>query len=253
MPLSVRLALLVTFVWPALAFAQSLQIDGALAFTTRDEVAADPDGDDDSDILRLITAASWSLGDGRLRAALEFGLGDSDEAEYSGLAGGELLFARRVGQQRYGLGGRLRASDQLGRSTEIAYIAEHLGDTVYARGMGGVQAIADTDEVVGRDDDLSFFALGEAGVYLSPNFALSAAVMADGDGEVYGLGAEFSPSAATGISLFVEYGEAIGEYRDDSGYDELAVGLRFVPGAGNLRAARREGLGRMMQRFVEVQ
>ena len=255
MPPFQRLAALALCALPAGVAAQDIRFDGSLAYSARDEVVGERDGEEiDNDILRLTAALSWPAGgDGQMRAALEFGVGNDDfSGDYPGLGGVELAFARNVGAQRYTLGGRVRTADDLTTTTELAYVIERLGEGFDLRGMVGLQALNDPDLVVGRDGS-SAFALGEIGVYLTENLVVSGGLMADGDGEVFGAGVEYRPRTLGGISFFLDYGEAFDEYRGVGSYDEFVGGIRIVPGASSLRDARQGNLARVLQRFVEVQ
>jgi hypothetical protein len=254
MPAVIRCAALALCAVPTILPAQDVRFDGSLAYSARDEVFEERSGREiDNDILRLTAALSWPAADGQMRGALEFGVGNDDfDGNYPGFGGVELAFARNVGAQRYTLGGRVRTAEDLTTTTELAYVIEHLGEGFDLRGMVGVQSLSDPDLVVGRDGS-SAFALGEIGLYLTDNLVVSAGLMADTDGEVFGAGVEFRPEGTGGISFFLEYGEAFDEYRDVAGYDEFIGGIRIVPGTSSLRDARQGNLARVLQRFVEVQ
>lgn len=235
------------------AVAQGVQFDAAAEYAARDELRLE-DGDEiDNDFLRLTFGLTGDAGiDGRLRGALELGVRNEDfDGDYPAIGGGELVFARQVGRQRYGIGARFRTADELSTTTELGYAAEHLGDSFDLRGLVGVQLIADEDEAPGRDGS-GGFGLVEATIYPQDDFALSAGILADGDGEVFSLAAEFRPGAAP-VSFFVEYAEAFDEYRDVPGYDNLSAGIRFTPGLSSVRASRQDGLARILRRPVEVQ
>ncbi|PWR04195.1 hypothetical protein DKT77_02555 [Meridianimarinicoccus roseus] len=234
--------------------AQGTQFDAALAYTARDEIVLPGQTEKiDNDIARLTAGLSWGAGDGRMRAALELGFGNNNNwnGDYPANYGGELVFARKVGNQRYGLGARLRTLEDLSTTTEIAYAIEHIGNSLDLRGLVGMQLIADETKVPGRDAS-GFFVQGEATVYASDSLALSAGLLADSDGEAYGAGVEYRPSG-WGMSFFLEYSEAFDDYRGFASYDEFAGGIRIVPGTSSLKSQRQGGLGRIMQRYMEAQ
>lgn len=232
--------------------AQSGQFDAALAYSARDEVPG-PDGEQlDNDLARLTAGYAWSVGDGRMRAALEFGVRNEDfESNPPFIWGTELVYGRRVGNQRYSLGARLRSDEDLSTTTELGYIAQHLGQAYDLRVVLGLQLVGDVDDVAGRSDT-SVFGLGEAAFYFSDNWAISGGLLADSDGEVYTVGTEFRPAGAS-VSLFVDYAEAFDGYRDGDSYDNLTAGIRIVPGTRSLREQRQSGFYRIFQRSVEVQ
>lgn len=239
---------------PLAAFAQGVEFDAALSYTARDEVTLpDRAGVFDNDIALLTTGLSWGAGDGRMRGALELGFTNNDDwnDDYSSIYGGELLFARKVGKQRYGLGARVRALDELTTSTEVAYSIEYIGSVIDLRGLVGVQLLADENKVPGREDT-GVFGQGEATFYPTQSLAVSAALLADNDGEAYGAAVEYRPRG-WGMSFFLEYSEAFDEYRDVTEYDEFMGGIRFVPGASSLKAQRQGNLGRVMQRYMQAQ
>jgi hypothetical protein len=238
------------------AAAQGVTFDGALSYSARDELTDpnDPDNKFDNDIFRAMGAVTWSLGDGRMRAALEYGVQNNDfSGDYPWMAGVELAFGRRVGDRRYGIGARVRGAEDLSTTTELGYAMQHLGTRFDLRGLVGGQFIANADDVPGRDNEASLFGLGEATYYATPNLALSGAIQGDTDGWVYGAGVEYSAASWGGISLFLDYAEAFDEYRGQSTYDSLTGGIRIVPGAATLRAARQSNLGLLLRRYVEVQ
>ena len=241
-------------VLPMGAQSQGTQFDGTFAYTARDEITLPGDTEEiDNDIARFVGGIRWSAGDGAMRAALELGFGNDDNwsGSYPANYGGELVFARQVGNQRYGIGARVRTADQLSTSTEIAYAIERIGTAVDLRGLLGVQLLADDDKVPGREG-AGYFAQGEATFYASDALALSAGLLADIDGEAYGLGVEYRP-AGWGMSFFLEYSEAFDDYRDFESYDEFSGGIRIVPGSTSLKSQRQGGLGRILQRYMEVQ
>jgi len=231
------------------------QFDAGFGYTARDEITrpAEP-GELDNDIARLTLGLTWGAGaDGRMRGAVELGFANNDDwsGDLTGTYGAELVFARKVGMQRYGLGARYRDDAELTGATEAAYSVERLGEVLDLRGLVGVQLLADADRVPGRDDT-TFFAQGEVTVYPSSALALSAALLADGDGEGYGVGAEYRP-AGWGVSFYLDYAEAFDSYRGFDSYDAFAGGIRFVPGTSSLKAQRQGGLGRIMHRYFEAQ
>ncbi len=239
--------------WPAAAIAQETGFDAALEYAARDELETNDGEEIDNDFLRLTTALNWSAGDGRARGALELGLRNEDFNGETLFTGGlEFVFARRVGRQRYGLGGRVRTAEELSTTTELGYAIEHLGNSFDLRGLAGLQLVGDSDEVPGRSDDAGVFGLGELTIYPGDNLALSGGVFGDADGTVFNVGAEYRPGT-TPLSFFVEYAEAFDEYRDFAGYDNLSAGIRIVPGASSVREQRQGGLARVLRRPVEVQ
>ncbi|MCA8884475.1 MAG: hypothetical protein KDA50_12135 [Rhodobacteraceae bacterium] len=244
------------FVAVALAlpvWAGETTFDAGLAYFARDEITL-PHGteESDNDILRLTTAISWSAGDGRMRAALELGVRNEDfNGSYPAVTGGELVFARKVGDQRYGIGARLRSAEDLSTTTELGYSAEHLGQRFEARGFMGLQYVADPDVVRGREDT-GVFGQVDTSLYLSDNWVLDAGLLADTDGEVYGVGSEYRFGGSS-FSVYMDYAEAYNSYRGVESYDTLSAGIRFVPGTKTLRAARQSNLNRVMYRMVEVQ
>lgn len=234
--------------------AQGTQFDAALEYSARDEIVLPGDTEkSDNDIARFLGGISWGAGDGRMRAAVELGFGNNNNwnGDYPANYGGELVFARKVGQQRYGLGARVRTLEDLSTSTEFGYSIEHLGNSLDLRGLVGMQLIADEDKVPGRDAS-GFFAQGEATIYASDSLALSAGLLADNDGEAYGAGVEYRPSG-WGMSFYLEYSEAFDSYRGFESYDEFAGGIRIVPGTSSLKSQRQGGLGRIMQRYMQAQ
>jgi hypothetical protein len=252
-----RLAACLPLLAPLPAAAQGTQVDAALAYSAREEVP-DPDGGDlDNDILRLTAGVAWGLGDGRVRGALEFGgMNNADwGTDFDTIWGGELAYARRVGNQRYALGGRVRNAEPLSTTTELMYAAQHLGATVDLRGVAGAQFVADSDDVPGRDDDAGLFALGEVTTYLGSDFAVSGGLYIDPDGSVGSFGAEWQP-AGRAFSLFFDYAASLEDYRATDGfddYDKLTGGIRIVFGGGDLRTNRQDNLARVFHRPVEVQ
>lgn len=237
------------------AAAQGVTFDGGLAYSARDEVTdqSNPDDSLDNDIARLTTALSWGLGDGRMRAALELGVLNDDFSGSSGDYGAELDYGRRVGDTRYGLAARVRSSEELTTTWEVAYGLQHLGERIDLRGLGGLQILEDPDAVRGRDGN-SLYGLVEATLYATPNWAVSAGAQADTDGAVWGVGTEYRGRSWGGFSVFLDYGEAFDDYRGVPSYDEFVGGIRFIPGVGNtLREQRQSNLGVLMRRYVEVQ
>lgn len=235
--------------------AGAQQFDAGFGYTARDEITA-PGATEklDNDFARLVLGLTWGAGgDGRMRGAVELGFANNDDwsGDLTGNYGAELVFARKVGRQRYGLGGRFRDDSELTTTTELAYSIEHLGNALDLRGLVGLQLLADSDKVPGRDDN-GFFAQAEMTIYPSDALALSAALLADDDGEGYGVAAEYRP-AGWGVSLYLEYAEAFDDYRGVESYDALEGGIRFVPGTSSLKAQRQGGLARIMQRYFEAQ
>lgn len=238
------------------AQAEGVTFDGAFSYSARDEVTDqnNPDESLDNDIIRLTTALSWGVGDGQMRAALELGaMNNFFDGNYPADYGAELDYGRRVGDMRYGLAGRVRASDELSTSWELAYGLQKLGETFDLRGLAGVQLVEDADQVRGRSES-SVYGLGEATIYATPNWAISAAVQGDVDGAVWGAGTEYRGRNWGGFSVFLDYGVAMDSYRDVPSYDEFAGGIRYIPGGGDtLREQRQSNLGVLMRRYVEVQ
>ncbi|MBL9058521.1 MAG: hypothetical protein JNK88_00660 [Mangrovicoccus sp.] len=240
--------------------AEGVTFDGAFAYSARDEVT-DPDNPDeslDNDIIRLTTALNWGLGDGQMRAALELGATNNDfNGSYPADYGLELAYGRRVGDMRYGLGARVRGSDDLSTSWELAYGLQSLHETFDLRGLGGVQLVEDADAVRGRSES-SLYGLAEATVYVTQNWAVSAAIQGDLDGAVWGAGTEYRGRRWGNFSVFLDYGVAMEDYRGVPSYDEFVGGIRYVPGASagaddTLRTRRQSNLGVLMRRYVEVQ
>lgn len=239
--------------------AGAQQFDAGFSYTARDTITRpgpQPGSTEelDNDLARLALGVTWGAGgDGRMRGAVELGFANNDDwaSDLTAKYGAELLFARKVGNQRYGLGARLRDDEELTTSTEFAYALEHIGESLDLRGLVGLQMLADADRVPGRDDN-TFFAQGEVTVYPSGALALSAALLADGDGEAYGVGAEYRPTG-WGVSLYLDYAEAFDSYRGFDGYHAFAGGIRFVPGTSSLKAQRQGGLARVMHRYFEAQ
>lgn len=240
--------------------AEGVTFDGAFAYSARDEVT-DPDNPDeslDNDIIRLTTALSWGLGDGTMRAALEIGATNNDfNGSYPADYGAELDYGRRVGDLRHGIAARVRSSDELSTSWELAYALQSLHETFDLRGLGGVQLVEDADAVRGRSES-SLYGLGEATIYVTQNWAVSAAIQGDLDGAVWGAGTEYRGRRWGNFSVFLDYGVAMEDYRGVPSYDEFVGGIRYVPGASagaddTLRARRQSNLGLLMRRYVEVQ
>jgi len=241
--------------WLAVGTAGAQQFDAGFGYTARDEITKPGTTEElDNDIARLVLGLTWGAGgDGQMRGAVELGFANNDDwsGDLTGNYGAELVFARKVGNQRYGLGGRFRDDAELTSATEVTYSIEHLGDALDLRGLVGLQMLGDADKVPGRDDT-ALFAQGEATIYPSSALALSVALIADNDGEGFGVGAEYRP-AGWGVSFYLDYAEAFDDYRDVGSYDTLAGGIRFVPGTSSLKAQRQGGLGRIMQRYFEAQ
>ena len=235
--------------------AGAQQFDAGFGYTARDEITRPGETEElDNDIARLVLGLTWGAGgDGRMRGALELGFANNDDwsGDLTGNMGAELLFARKVGNQRYGLGARVRDDAELTTATEFAYAVEHIGEVLDLRGLVGLQLLSEAERVPGRDDN-TFFAQGEVTIYPSSGLALSAALLADGDGEGYGVGAEYRP-AGWSVSFYLDYAEAFDSYRGFDSYDAFAGGIRFVPGTSSLKAQRQGGLGRVMQRYFEAQ
>lgn len=240
---------------PLSAMAKDPQFDATFAYIARDEIPnTNGIGKSDNDLAGLNAGLTWGAGgDGRIRAALEIGFGNNEnwKGNYPANYGGELIFARKVGKQRYGLGARVLSLEDQTTSTEIGYSIEHLGDKIDLRGLAGVQILANENEVQGRDSS-AFFLQGEMTLYPSDNLALSGGLLGDNDGEAYGVGAEYRPSG-WGFSMFLEYSEAFDDYRGFASYDEFAGGIRFVPGTKNLKAQRQGNLSRLLQRYMQAQ
>jgi len=247
-------SILIMAVWGSAVSAQSPGFEAELAYTAREEVPDGMGGELDNDIARATLAYAWSAGDGRMRAALEFGGMNNDDwdGDLTAAYGGEIVFARRVGNQRYAIGGRVRTADDLSTTTELAYALQHLAGWGDLRGLVGAQFVAEEDDVAGRDA-AGAYVQGEAVFYPSDNWAVSAAALADPDGYGLGLGTEYRPRSWGGLSLFAEYGFAPDDYRDVDEYDALWAGIRFAPGTSSLKAARQGSLGRLMRRVFEVQ
>ncbi|OSP54528.1 hypothetical protein [Pseudoruegeria sp. SK021] len=221
--------------------------DVALAYSN-----SDPVGGANSDYLRLTAGLTWGVGDGKVRGALELGvLPDDLSGPFPASSGGQLQFARSVGTNRFGIGARIRDAKDLSTSSELAYTAEHFGQSLTWRGMGGLQYLSHTDPVPGRSQS-SLFAQGEVDYYVTDNWSVNAGLMADTDGQVWGVGTEYRPQGWSS-SLFLEYGSAINDYRGDSGFSAVSGGIRYIPGKDTLRQFRRSNIARMMARYVEVQ
>lgn len=235
--------------------ADAQQFDAGFGYIARDEIPDPVTGEElDNDVAGLVLGLTWDAGgDGRMRGAVELGFANNDNwsGDQTGTYGAELVFARKVGNQRYGLGGRFRHDEVLTSTTEFAYAIEHLGDALDLRGLVGVQLLADADRVPGRDDT-TFFGQVEATVYPTDALALSAALLADGDGEGFGAEVEYRPTG-WGVSLYLSYAEAFDSYRGLDSYDALGGGIRFVPGTSSLKAQRQGGLARVMQRYFAAQ
>ncbi|WP_193142537.1 MULTISPECIES: hypothetical protein [unclassified Meridianimarinicoccus] len=236
------------------AHAQNAEFDAALSHAAREEVTQPGDSDkSDNDISRLAMALSWDAGgDGRMRAALELGVGNEDfDGPYPALNGFELAFGRRVGMQRYAAGARIRSDDDFSTTTELAYSAEHFGRSIDWHGLFGMQFVADSDDVPGRDGP-GLFGQVDGDFYINDNWLLMAGALADTDGAVYGFGTEYRFDGAP-ISLFLDYAEAFNDYRGQQKYDSLSVGIRIMPKSKSLRSFHQSNLSRAMFRLVEVQ
>lgn len=248
------LAAVIAVTGAAPVVAQNTEFDAALNYAARDEILLPGDTEkSDNDIFRLTTALSWDAGyDGRMRAALELGVRNEDfNGNFPAVTGGELTFGRRVGNQRYAAGGRLRSAEDMSTTTELAYSAEHFGSLIDWHALVGVQFVGDADAVPGRSGT-SVFGQVDANYYVNSNWVITAGVLADTDGEVYAFGTEYRPGDSR-LSLFLDYAEAFDEYRGQRNYDSLSVGIRLVPKAKTLRKFRQTNLNRTMFRFVEVQ
>lgn len=227
--------------------ALAQDFDLALSYSARETMNTS-----DNDVLRLNSGVSWGVGDGKMRAALELGVRNENfQGPYPSVTGAELQFARSVGNNRYGIGARIRDAEDLTTTSELAYTVEHFGSAITWRGMGGFQHLANTGHVQGRSQS-SGFVQGEADLFLTDNWSVSAGLMADADGQIWGLGTEYRPSGWR-TSLFLDWGHALTDYRGVSGYNDLTGGIRFIPRADTLRSFRRSNIARMMFRFVEVQ
>ncbi len=141
----------------------------------------------DKDLARATLVVTWGVADGKKRVALEFGVINEDFESTTDAYGGELLFSRRVGNQRYNLGVRVRHTDQWSTSSELAYVAEHFGGATDLRGMLGLQGVADNSELRGRSK-ASVFGLGEVNWYATDNLALTVGLLGDSDGALGGVG-----------------------------------------------------------------
>jgi hypothetical protein len=231
------------------------QFDATFGYAARDEITEPGTTEElDNDVAALVLGLTWGAGgDGQMRGAIELGFANNDNwsGDLTGNYGAELVFARKVGNQRYGLGARYRSDEELTSTTEISYAIEHLGERLDLRGLVGLQLLADADKVPGRDSN-TFFVQGELTLYPTDALALAGAVLADGDGEGFGVGVEYRPSGWP-VSLFLDYAEAFDDYRDVASYDSLSGGLRFVPGTSSLKAQRQGSLGRLMQRYFQAQ
>lgn len=223
-------------------------VDAALSYSARHTVELS-----DNDIFRATLGYTTSALDGSLRFALEPGVRNEYFQDGGGdpVGGAEVLFARRVGNQRYGLGARVRSASDRGTTGELAYAFENFATRMDLRGLMGIQALDKPEEVIGRDGG-SLFAQGEMGFYVHDNWIISAGLMADSDGLIAGFGTEYRPRGWR-ASLFLEWGHAVDEYRGIPDYNDLTGGIRFVSKSKSLKSYRRASTARVMHRYVEVQ
>jgi len=216
------------------------------AYHARDEVNT---GAQDDDIMRLgLAFVLPGARDGDLHRYAVFGglrdigtnlgassHGDSlDEAEI----GVEALWLRGTRAARSGLGVRLIHASVAETGLEIGYVHERRAGPADLRFLGGVQAVS--GDVAGRED-AGAFGLAEIGYWTGDRLVLRASVMADSDGTIGGIGADFAVGQR-GASLFFDWGHSFGDYRGVSAYDSLSAGLRLPLG----RAARR-GSGKSLR------
>ncbi|MFV0244554.1 MAG: hypothetical protein ACK5IB_05965 [Qingshengfaniella sp.] len=230
------------------AVAQDVpRFDGALAYSARHTIDRR-----DNDIFRLTAGYSWSAMSGRIRTAVELGVDNEDfSGSYPANTGLEVDFARRVGDNRFALGARLRHDDQQSTTAELAYGIQHFGTALDWRGVVGFQGVADHGEVDGRDG-ASAFGIATATIWLDGEWAVDAGLEGDSDGLLYTIGTEYRPQGSA-ISLFALWGHAVDEYRGKPQYNDLTAGIRVVPARMSLRSFRRGSLSQIFSRAVEVQ
>src|SRR6056297_3361368 len=196
--------------------------DAELSYAARDDAGA---GSGENDFARVSAGYAWPALDGRLRSGIELGLRNDDHAgDQATMAGLELTFARRVGNNRFAFGGRVRNAEGRTTTGELLYGVERFGGSFDLRGVIGLQGLSDTADVEGRAK-ASAVALGEASFWLTTDLVASAGLSGEADGGLYTLGVEWRPRGAS-YGLFLDWGQAIDEYRDVAGYADLSGGIR---------------------------
>lgn len=221
--------------------------DASVTYADRDAVTEGVEGGG-TQISRLTVGYTYSALDGKMRLGAELG-GPADG--FDGAWGAEADFARRVGNQRFAIGARVRGAEDLTTTTELIYGLEHFGEAIHLRGNLGLQGVADDDALSNRAQ-ASGFLLGEAGLWLGDDWVLTAGLQGDSDGALYTLGTEYHPDGWP-VSLFIDYGAAADDYRGSSDYADVSGGIRFVPSRLSLKSFRRGTLQRIFYRPVEVQ
>lgn len=206
----------------------------------------------DNDILRTRVGVASPQG---LRFATELGWRvASDRAQSNRLFGVELQVARAGRDQRQAVQGRWRFAEDQADSWEASLGQEWVRvghDAVDVRLIGGVQTVSSTRKITDRSRT-SAYALGEFTVYPWPDTALRAGVMGDADGDLMLLGIE-QKLWDWPLSLYIDYAQTARGYRGLDGYNDLAVGIRFVLHGGSLKAHHRASQARLFYRPVEVQ
>jgi len=212
----------------------------------------------DNDIMRLRYGLEWGDSDGLARVSVFAGVRDvglnlfassRDLSLEDPDLGAEAVWLRQAGYGRYGFGGRIGHAGNAATALELASVLERHGETVDLRLLGGVQGVSDT--LPGRED-VSAFGLAEATWWVRDSIALRGGVQADHDGVLATFGVE-AAIPGTSMSLFLDWGHAVDDYRGIGGYNDLSGGIRFDFGGGSLREQLREGARRSLFRPAEVQ
>ncbi len=229
-------------------------IDAAFGYTARHSVVNPQTGGEDNDFVRGVLGVSWGP-DAAWRFAVEAGA-TVDEAEdrRRPAAGAELQRVWQTPAGRHLVGVRARWADDLTTTGELAYGFGRFGlwrDALDLRALAGIQALADEDRVTARDE-VAAFALGEVTVYPTRDIALRLGLAGDDQGDLVLLGYE-QKFGRLPVSLTIDWGVTATGYRDFDSYNDLAVGIRFLPRGRSVKADARRGTARAMHRYVEVQ
>lgn len=229
------LALLATLATPVVA-----QQEAALEYYARETR-----GESDNDILRFSYGRSFSTGwmagaaigfrneywEGPYRAHLQFELGQISPTP-SG---------------RMGWYGRLTWADRYDTGIDLGFAAETARGAVLWRGLAAVQLADDT--ILGGERKVGFAALGEASWYLNDDFALRSGVMLQEVDPLVVVGFEYRRG---GVSFYGDWSISPGNYRNYGGYNDLAFGFRWTPGARSLMDSDRSRPRRLFYRPVDV-
>jgi len=230
-----------------------LKKDLSVAYHARETV-----NDRDNDILRLRYGIADPGIAGLSRLAVfggfrDVGLNLFADSESVSLEhpdiGAEALWMKERPDGRHGLGARVNYAGDHETSIEVAGVYERFDRMFDLRLVGGVQGV--TDNVAGRED-FGAFGLGEVTWWYREDFLFRGGVQADTDGEIASFGFEVAIGRRP-LSFFLDWGHALDDYRDISGYNDLSAGFRYDFGGATLRERVREGHSRSLFRPVEVQ